>query len=560
MHNNNSKGEINMEYLSRETSSNDGGSLIIEEKEKYNYEPSDEAIDNDTEGCIPSKHSSDTLVDSVSLIRNMLPQKKYPIEVFPEIMKNLAADITKSMGVENDLVGNCLLSACALAVQQHGNLDIDGRIIPSSLFCMTVCESGSRKSSVNKKVLEPHKEWQIQKDELYQKENDSYITEQNCFDERKKAISRVKKMKYDEKIAKIKELKSPQRPIRPLLVVNNITTEGLNKQLSQELPYTGVFIDEGGSLIGGYSMKPENMIKSLADFISLWDISPEIRIRAGSGVTHIYDKRVSMHLMAQPAVANKLLGTGIAHEQGFIPRFLICWSNSSRGKHQYNPINLSTTDSMKAYKRRILDLLNTKPCYSDESNLHLKPRNIPLSKSAYNLWIDFYNDIEAKNTEGGMWDSVSAWASRAAEHALRIALTFALFDNLNCDEIHDSYMQAGIVLSKFYLYEMYRLRGVGEITEKIDNANKLLKHMRQNKEKVNGMFSKERLLQYGPNCIREKGALSEALEILSGEKLVMTEKDENEKEKWVLTVCCKEDKSKKLIMPPPPPFETLNNN
>jgi hypothetical protein len=79
------------------------------------------------------------------------------------------------------LCGTSVLTAAALAVQQHGNIEIDGRICPASLYGVTVAVSGERKSAVDREALAPHRKYQHDCFEASKEELLSYEADRDAF-------------------------------------------------------------------------------------------------------------------------------------------------------------------------------------------------------------------------------------------------------------------------------------------------------------------------------------------------------------------------------------------
>ena len=460
--------------------------------------------------------NSSTEGDVSRLIREIPSPERYPLDVLPDVLHNAIGDVVQTVQVPVALAAQSFLAAAALAVQAHGHVLIDGRILPTSLYCLSVCDSGDRKSAVDKVVLRPHREWQQEQFREYETFLVQYKREEKAYKSTvTKAIGKAGNGNYAATLKAVENVgEEPVPPLIPVILITNMTSEALNQQLNIGLPYAGVFSDESGSLIGGYSMSKDHLLKTLSDFSSLWGGSDEIRVRVGSGLTNTQGKRLSMHLMAQPDVARILLGKRIAHTQGFFPRLLICWPETLRGTRKYQRRNLEDEASIQEYNARILDILNTEPVYSDTRKLCLNPRNVPLSKDAYEHWVAFHDKIESQNNPDGPLDAISGWASKAAEHAARIAGVLALLDDLYCQEIPVEYMMSGATLAEFYLHEMYRVHAQGEQDESTLRSDKLLQFMQEKRDEVNNVFSSEYLLQYGPKCIRDAVTLQDTLELL----------------------------------------------
>ena len=100
---------------------------------------------------------------------------------------------------------------------------------------------------------------------------------------------------------------APSEPLLPMLICEEPTVEGLCKLFPKAEPRMGVFSTEGGRFIGGYSMSEDHKLNTVSTLSQLWDGVPIKRVRVGDGVNIVSGRRVSMHLMIQPYIAQKIL-------------------------------------------------------------------------------------------------------------------------------------------------------------------------------------------------------------------------------------------------------------
>ena len=362
-------------------------------------------------------------------------------------------------------------------------------------------------------ALWPHRIHQDKLRKKYDNEYPHYLHSLEAFEAAKKQALSSKKKTYEEKKQAINNLPDPpQPPLSPLLLVEEPTYEGLIKLLAVGQPSIGLFSDEGGRFIGGHGMSKDNLLKTASGMSSLWDGKPVTRVRAGDGSTLLCGRRLSIHLMAQPSVAQLILSNGMLLEQGFISRCLICYPNSRVGKRAYKEANLSSNSAMKAYIERILSILSSAMPLSGGKLNELQPRHLPLTAESKALWIDYYNSIERQIADGGELASIRGLGNKAPEHALRLAAIIALIDNLSCASIDPTYMKAGIVLMNYYLREANRLHSVGLSDPDLLLADKLLHWLQGNRSKH---ISLPEIYQKGPRPIRSAKQARTLMEILN---------------------------------------------
>ena len=107
--------------------------------------------------------------------------------------------------------------------------------------------------------------------------------------------------------------------------------------------------------------------------------------------------------------------------------------------------------------------LLSKPARTHEhgDGCELDTRPVVMSVPAAALWIEFYNQIETEQASGAELQGARAFASKAAEHAARIAGIVEVFGNPDAHEISVDTMAGAVAVMSFYLSEHVRLTGAG---------------------------------------------------------------------------------------------------
>src|SRR5262249_1264969 len=113
---------------------------------------------------------------------------------------------------------------------------------------------------------------------------------------------------------------TPAAPLLPMLTCEEPTYEGLYKLLTIGPPRIGIFSNEGGQCIGGHGMSEEAKLRTITGMSKSWDGAPANRVRGGDGASVLPGRRVALHLMVQPDVANILLQDRLLANQGLLSR------------------------------------------------------------------------------------------------------------------------------------------------------------------------------------------------------------------------------------------------
>lgn len=407
-------------------------------------------------------------------LRRELPEPSpFPVES----LADLAAVTHKLRGIIQAppaLCGQSVLAATALAVQGHADILIDGRVIPLSENFITVGESGERKSAVDREALRPHREYEKELVDGYARETERYENDLAAFKKAREEALRKSKSRDDKRRSLDAIGPPPQPPLIPVLATEEPTYEGLIKLLLLGHPSLGLFSDEGGRFIGGYGMSETEQLKTAAGLSELWDGKRVSRVRGGDGAVLLYGRRLSTHLMSQPAVAQKVLGNAQLIDQGLLSRCLVTWPTSTAGTRMYVEKNLREDSDIAKYNARITEILKTPLPLAEGKRNELSPRILTLSRDAKSLWVKFHNGVEERLAENQQFAPIKGFANKAPEHALRLAGILTLYQDLFATQVAAEVMAKGIDLVQHYLDEALRLFNASQIDADIVLGEKLL--------------------------------------------------------------------------------------
>jgi hypothetical protein len=150
-------------------------------------------------------------------------------------------------------------------------------------------------------------------------------------------------------------------------------------------------------------------------------------------------------------------------------------------------------------------------------------------------WIEFHDHVEGQIADGLV--EVCAFASKAAEHAARIAGILAMVENPEATEISLEHVCQGIVLAQYYLVETLRIHEAGSVSADILKADRLVQWMGENQERAtgsNGAFKIRDIAQYGPKP-RGKKEIESALRILEDHGYIVKSNSTARSSEWALT-------------------------
>jgi hypothetical protein len=205
-----------------------------------------------------------------------------------------------------------------------------------------------------------------------------------------------------------------------------------------------------------------------------------------------------------------LFGDDLLAGQGLLGRILAVHPISTKGSRPYKQKDVNTEPAYNAYCARMTSLLQREMPLREGSQQELSPRVLPPSNDAKIEWIAFHDHVEAQQRPGGPLAAISSLASKAAEHALRLAGVLSLMRDIDAQSITDEDMRNGIMLANFYLSEAGRLHEEAAIDQETRTAERVLEWA----QKRGGRFATETLYQSGPVEVRNKADAEQVLRTL----------------------------------------------
>ena len=476
-----------------------------------------------------SENKQDEKAEEPEKVPERKPPHPFPFECLPDAFSGYAQELTEGLQVADAIVGSSFVSLSSLLCQDRGDVKTPFGEIPLSIFSLIVAESGERKSTVDKFVFKTVRQNEKELFVSYKERFDIYKMEEKVWKNEMEALIKAK-AKNDELLEMQKQ--KPKEPIHPKILMQDPTIEGIYKQFHRGRRSLGLFSEEGGKMLGGYSMGKDREMASASSMSNFWDGKPLERTRAMDDNTMetLFDRRLATCLMVQPVIFEKSWKSTLLQNQGFLPRFLICMPEPKAGTRSYLDTQSIYFEHQETAESRIKELLNEQ--WRRQVNEE-EPEEILVSSEANALFIEFYNSIERELDIAGKYYSIKAFASKCAEQALRLSAFIGLVDNSKEMMITADNFKKGSTLAKWYLDETLRILEDQEGNEENQNVLKVLEFLQAKKLKgVDGMTLRE-ISQFLPShSLRKKTTLLPILKELQEAKKIDLRDD-----KWVVLEC-----------------------
>jgi hypothetical protein len=450
------------------------------------------------------------------LMREIPPADEFPVEALGDLLGPAARAIHDRVQAPLAICGQSVLAAASLAVQGHADVVLpigQGRAKPTSSFFITIAASGERKTETDTQACWPIQKHQRSLTEKHDLALPSYLNDKDAWDKaRDFAKSAAKGDRGTIKAALDKLGPPPTAPLLPMLTVEEPTYEGLYKLLMVGLPSIGIFSNEGGQFVGGHGMTDEAKLRTAAGMSKLWDGEPIKRVRGGDGASVLPGRRVALHLMVQPDVANILLQDALLADQGLLSRLLITAPDTAAGKRLSRPEGADTDNTIKRYGARILNILEKPYPLAANKNNELQPRELALSGAAQAVWRQFADHVEREIRPGGPLESIRGLANKLPEHAARLAAVITLVEDIDGAAINDVAIRGGVRLAEHYAAEALRLFDTSRIGADLKLAQRLLDWLRHTWSEP--VISLPDIYQRGLNAVGDQAAARKVVNIL----------------------------------------------
>jgi len=452
-----------------------------------------------------------------SLTKSESKNNPYPIHALGDILSPMAKVLNKGIQAPLALCGQSTLMAAALICQGMKNIKMPHGQFPLSLFSLSIAGSGERKTAVDKMAMAPISNYGKIQHVKYHKAMKEYKISSDAHDEHGKVIKKSfsNKSQASDIESALKSLgHKPEKPIQPTLVISDATIEGVVRHFIHARPVLGIYSSEGGAFFGGHSMSKDNVTKTIALFSNAWDGTPLDMMRAdpATGSFTLFDKRLSISLMIQPIIANKIFSNPLLIDQGFIPRFLLCRPTSTMGTRMYRNYDICQTSAYTDYCSRLTFLLENELVFNEDPN-DTELGSLTLGQAAMEKYIDFHDEVEVDLSVSGIYSRITGAAAKIAEQSLRIAGVLTIIKSgKSCSTIETHEMEAGVELARYSLHELLRMESQANIPQDRADAVLLLDWIQK---KQHDYIYPQMLQQFSPNSIRNKERFFPALLLLS---------------------------------------------
>ncbi|MBD8476147.1 DUF3987 domain-containing protein [Pseudomonas sp. CFBP 8770] len=440
------------------------------------------------------------------LLPDITPPTPYPLDALPGKMRGAVEAIVEHAMVPAAIAGQCVVGANTHLAQTRVNAwhprgNPEGALC--SLFMLSLFDSGEGKSSARELAFRT----------IDEAEKEARFRHRQAFDEIEAMAADLKGKAREEFLA------AHPLPPDPKTQYSDATFEPIVGGFIRGKSAASWDTDEGGQMLGGHAFKADTNVATLGGLTTAFSSGKFERTRSrgnleGSGVA--YNRRLSIHLMAQPVAVAAALSDPLLVGQGFLPRFLLAAPVSLAGTCFITVKSLERSAyadlRLQAYWSRCKEIAAS-PEYIDPETGEVAPPVLVLNAAAKQVWVDFRNEIECERGALGKFAGLKPFAARGAEQALRLSAVLGFFEDV--ERIDADCMRRACMLARYSLDEWLRYTGAGTVDPELKLAAELMSWLRDPKRAAKWQeFHANDLGKSGPAAVRSAKKRDPVLAVL----------------------------------------------
>ena len=452
-------------------------------------------------------------------------REPYPVEALPDIVRAAVEDVQQFVQAPMAMVATSAVVAMAISAQARVDIARDSQLVgPVGLNALTLAESGERKSTVDRYFNRALDRYEKDQRKKMARPLRRYAAEMEAWEAVRQGIkANIRASSKDGESTEAEEQRlvqhderKPHRPRVPQLRVDDATPEGLGDKLVNEWPVAAMLSDEGGTILGGYGMGRESVVRNISALNKLWDgKSVSAKRKVAESLASI-SVRACLHIQVQPSVIldfYRRVGD-LARGAGLFARFLMCCPESTQGARLY--VDPPTgSDALDVFDAAMYAALDVEIDLEEDGGC--EPPVMVLDPKAKSAWCEFHDEIELQLGAGGALGDVRESANKIADNAARLAAVFQFHERrLPSDPVSPDNLERATRIVRWHLEEARRFFGELTVPEERVRAVQLDEWItvRLHEDGDNRIRANE-ILQAGPGALRKASVRDEALTLLA---------------------------------------------
>ncbi|MBS0552533.1 MAG: DUF3987 domain-containing protein, partial [Proteobacteria bacterium] len=361
------------------------------------------------------------------ILPGMVKAPEIPASILPGWMGAMAGAVADSTQTPPALAVMVGLSVLAAVVQRRFEVAPwgDDHTEPLALWTLTAMPPGARKSAVFSAMTAPLVRWEKLEEDRGRAERGRVASARKVAEKRiERLLADAAKAKDDHERERIRsEIQHekdtmPPELLAPRLFTENVTPEMLGTLLAEQGERLAILSDEAGIfqiMAGLYSGGTSNL-----DVFLKGHAGTPMRVDRAGRKAHVDKPALSFGLALQPGVLSEVAASRRFRDSGLLARFVYAMPESNVGKRDVRRRVAIPAHVRDDYEAALFRLLEDVPAVIG------KPRVLPMTEPALALWLDFSEEIEQQQGEGGRFEAISDWTSKLPGAVARVAALLEL--------------------------------------------------------------------------------------------------------------------------------------
>lgn len=430
---------------------------------------------------------------------------EFPKWSFGDGLDEVVDAITKRSKCHQDIACQEILGLMALALQPHIDvcLPYNNKVVPTSLYIVTVADPSDRKSTASEYAQQAALLWEDQLAKNTKEARAVFVIESAQFEVRRKAIMADKGLTAKQKAFMI-DREEPKPPADAILRTDRPTVEGIRDAVIGGVQNIGLYNDDGASFLGSYSMQKEQAQATAGLLSQWWGARPSNKTMSGRNVGRMDNYRFSCNLSIQPGIATQMFGNETFKAQGILTRFLMSWPDSeglhgTRLSEDPDPADQAAIDQFTQYAYSWF----ARPLPVDPETKKLKPVVLEGTPEAKAMSAEWHDSLERKKATGGEFAHIRGFVGKALENAWRIAALLQTFHTAQFSLIEAEWLERALEIVEYYIHQHGNL-GDGMNRQELVDAYAVLQFLEEENDSRGDEFWSERTLRnwLRPNHLR----------------------------------------------------------
>lgn len=452
---------------------------------------------------------------------NIFETPNYPVNSFTPKLSATMWEQRYNTEAPLSMIGASLIGALSGAISDRVDVEgLSGNAVPTSVNTLAVAGSGSRKTSVDRMFMAVFKIFEKKAKELLKRDiavhKAAMIKWQADHDRIEKRLkTEIAEEEQHSLQTALEELllNEPCQISIPKILYNDATPEAIAQGLLRWS--TGLLnSNEAGAMLNSRTMSNQGF------FNGLWGGEDLTIDRASQESFVVSGPRLTISLMVQvKTFLSYLNGKGsLAEDNGFLPRFLICFPDPLEGT-RFNLTPTGSWHNLETFQTRLMEILMSG---LPKDGIRPPRKLLKLSPEAHALLRYFSNLVEADLGVGRFLSDVKGSASKAAENVARLAGLFHHYEGFE-GTISAETVQRAMDIVSWHLLEYKRLFGAKpQMPLEVQDAIALERTIGNYAAIRPGLnyVPKSYLFTHGPSSVRNKARLDLALQVLCAQNKI----------------------------------------